>query len=156
MIIIDQFTKIIQLKATIKIVSSQEIAKIYQDEIWKLHRIPRKVLSNREPQFTLKFMKKLSKALGTKKTLSMVYHPQNNGQMEGMNQEIEVFLQHYVNYQQDNWIKYLAMAEFQYNNKKHVAIGRTPFKLNFERHSWKENLTVQIEFPKLEEFLTRL
>ena len=156
MIIIDQFTKIIQLKATIKIVSSQEIAKIYQDEIWKLHRIPRKVLSNREPQFTLKFMKELSKALGTKKTLSMVYHPQNNGQMEGMNQEIEVFLQHYVNYQQDNWIKYLAMAEFQYNNKKHVAIGRTPFKLNFERHSWKENLTVQIEFPKLEEFLTRL
>ena len=156
MIIIDQFTKIIQLKATIKIVLSQEIAKIYQDEIWKLHRIPRKVLSNREPQFTLKFMKELSKALGTKKTLSMVYHPQNNGQMEGMNQEIEVFLQHYVNYQQDNWIKYLAMAEFQYNNKKHVAIGRTPFKLNFERHSWKENLTVQIEFPKLEEFLTRL
>ena len=156
MIIIDQFTKIIQLKATIKIVSSQEIAKIYQDEIWKLHRIPRKVLSNREPQFTLKFMKELSKALGTKKTLSMVYHPQNNGQMEGMNQEIEVFLQHYVNYQQDNWIKYLVMAEFQYNNKKHVAIGRTPFKLNFERHSWKENLTVQIEFPKLEEFLTRL
>ena len=156
MIIIDQFTKIIQLKATIKIVSSQEIAKIYQDEIWKLHRIQRKVLSNREPQFTLKFMKELSKALGTKKTLSMVYHPQNNGQMEGMNQEIEVFLQHYVNYQQDNWIKYLAMAEFQYNNKKHVAIGRTPFKLNFERHPWKENLTVQIEFPKLEEFLTRL
>jgi len=48
------------------------------------------------------------------------------------------------------------MAEFQYNNKKHVAIGRTPFKLNFERHPWKENLTVQIEFPKLEEFLTRL
>jgi len=43
-------------------------------------------------------MKELSKALGTKKTLSMVYHPQNNGQMEGMNQEIEVFLQHYVNY----------------------------------------------------------
>ena len=46
--------------------------------------------------------------------------------------------------------------EFSYNDKKHVATGQTPFKLNFERHSWKENLMVQIEFPKLEEFLIGL
>jgi len=37
-----------------------------------------------------------------------------------------------------------------------MATGQTPFKLNFERHSWKENLMVQIEFPKLEEFLIEL
>ena len=29
---------------------------------------------------------------------------------------------------------WLAAAEFQYNNKKHVAIDRTLFKLNFGRH----------------------
>ena len=56
-------------------VLSQKIAKIYQDEIWKLHRIPREVLSNKEPQFTLKFIEELSKALETKRTLSIVYHP---------------------------------------------------------------------------------
>jgi len=73
-------------------VSSQEIAKIYQDKIWKLHGIPRKVLSNRRPQFTSKFMKELSKALETKRTLSMVYHPQIDEQMKRMNHKIEVFL----------------------------------------------------------------
>ena len=31
-----------------------------------------------------------------------------------------------------------------------------PFKLNFERHLWKENLTIQTELPKLEDFLTGL
>ena len=48
------------------------------------------------------------------------------------------------------------MAEFQYNDKKHIATGHTPFKLNFGQHPWKGDLTVQMEFPKLEEFLISL
>ena len=46
--------------------SSEEIAKIYQDEIWKLHGIPRTILSDREPQFATRFIEDLMKALGTK------------------------------------------------------------------------------------------
>ena len=48
-VIVDQFTKMIQLKATMTSVSSEEIAKIYQDKIWKLHGIPQIVLSDRGP-----------------------------------------------------------------------------------------------------------
>ena len=47
-------------------------------------------------------MKELSKALRTKRTLSIAYYPQTNEQMERINQEIEAFLQHYVNYQQND------------------------------------------------------
>ena len=104
MIIIDQFTKIIRLKATTTNISSEEIAKIYKDNIWKLHRIPRKVLSNRELQFASKFMEELIKALETKRQLSRAYHSQTDGQTERINQEIGTFLQHYVNYQQDDWM----------------------------------------------------
>ena len=43
------------------------------------------------------------KALETIRQLSMVYHSQIDGQIERMNQGVETFLQHYVNYQQDNW-----------------------------------------------------
>ena len=53
-------------------------------------------------------------------------------------------------------MEWLAAVEFQYNNKKHVATGKTLFELNFERHPWKGNLVTQIKFPKLEKFLTRL
>ena len=128
-------------------ISSEEITKIYKNNIWKLHGIPKKILSDRGPQFTLKFMEEFTKALGTKRQLSTAYHLQTDGQMERINQEIGMFLRHYMNYQLDNWIDWLAAAEFQYNDKKHTAMGRTPFELNFGRHPWKGNLMVQTEIP---------
>jgi len=47
-------------------VSLEKIAKIYCNKIWKLHRIPGIILSNRKPQFMSKFMEDLMKALETK------------------------------------------------------------------------------------------
>ena len=64
MVIVDRFTKIIRLKATMTNISLKGMAKIYQDEIWKLHGIPRKILNNRGPQFTSKFIEELTKVLG--------------------------------------------------------------------------------------------
>ena len=83
-------------------ISSEGIAKIYRDKIWKMYEIPRKILNNRESQFTSRFMEKLTKVLGTKRILSTAYHPQSDRQTERINQEIGTFLQHYVNYQQDD------------------------------------------------------
>ena len=67
-----------------------------------------------------------------------------------------MFLQYYINYQQDDWIDWLLAVEFQYNNKRHTTIGYIPFELNFGRYSWKEDLTVKIELPKLEDFIEGL
>ena len=46
-------------------ISLEGIAKIYRDNIWKLHRVPKKILSDRGPQFVSKFMEEFTKALGT-------------------------------------------------------------------------------------------
>ena len=40
--------------------------------------------------------------------------------------------------------------------KKYAATKRTPFELNFGRHSWKGDLIVQTEIPQVKEFLIRL
>ena len=128
-------------------ISLEGIAKIYRDDILKLHGVPRKILSDRRPQFASKFIEEFTKALGTKRQLLMAYHPQTDGQTERINQEIGMFLQHYVNYQLDNWTDWLATAKFQYNDKKHAATGKTLFELNFGRHFWKEDLIVQTEIP---------
>jgi len=66
-VIVNQFTKMICLKETMMNISLEGIAKIYRDNIWKLHGIPRKILSDRGPQFASKFMKEFTKALGTKR-----------------------------------------------------------------------------------------
>ena len=155
-VIVDRFTKMICLKATTINISLEKIAKIYRDDIWKLHGIPRKILSDRGPQFALKFMEEFTKALGTKRQLSMAYHPQTDGQTERINQEIGTFFHHYVNYQQDDWTNWLAAAEFQYNDKKYAATRKTPFELNFGRHHWKGDLMVKMDIPQVEEFLSGL
>ena len=155
-IIVNRFMKMIRLKATTTNISLEEIVKIYWNNIWKLHGISRKILSDRGLQFASKFMEEFTKALGTKRQLSTAYHPQTDGQMERINQEIGTFLRHYVNYQQNDWTNWLATAEFQYNDKKHAATGKTPFELNFGRHPWKGDLMVKMDIPRVEDFLSRL
>ena len=84
-------------------ISLEGIAKIYRNNIWKLHGVPKKIFSDRGPQFASKFMKEFTKVLGIKRQLLTAYHSQTDGQTERINQEIGTFLQHYMNYQQDNW-----------------------------------------------------
>ena len=84
-IIVDQFIKMIRLKTTTTVILSEEIAKIYKNNIWKIHRIPKKILSNRGPQFVLWYMEDLSKISKTKRTLSTVYYFQTNSQTERIN-----------------------------------------------------------------------
>jgi len=95
----------IRLMATTTSISLSEVARIYWDDIWKIHGIPKKIISNRGPQFASTFMEELYKALGIKRAISMAYDPQTDSQTERINQEIEVFLRHYINYRQDDWTK---------------------------------------------------
>ena len=92
MVIVDRFTKMIRLKATMTNISLEGIAKIYRDKIWKLHRTPRKILSDRRLQFVSKFIEEFMKALRTTRQLSIVYHSQTDGQIERINQKVGIFL----------------------------------------------------------------
>ena len=102
-------TKIIRLKVTTIVVL---FAKIYKNNIWKIHGIPKKILSNRGSQFASQFMEDLYKILRIRR-MSIAYNPQTDGQIERINQEAKVFLWYYVNYQQDNWTEWLLAVEFQ-------------------------------------------
>ena len=88
--------------------------------------------------------------------LSTAYHSQSDGQTKRINQEIGMFLRYYINYQQDDWTEWITVAEFHYNDKRHATTRQMLFVLNFGRYPWKENLKIQTEIPKLEEFLMKL
>ena len=60
-------------------ISLEGIAKIYKDNIWKLHRVPKNIISDRGPQFASKFIEEFTKVLGTKRQLSTAYHSQTDG-----------------------------------------------------------------------------
>lgn len=56
-----------------------KLAKLYIDEIVKLHGIPSSIVPDRDPRFTSRFWESLLTTLGTKLRLSYAYHPQTNG-----------------------------------------------------------------------------
>ena len=70
---------------------------------------------------------------GTHQKLSTAYHPQTDGQTERTNQTLEQYLRCYVNYQQNNWVELLPVAEFSFNNSTSVT-GISPFYANYGRH----------------------
>jgi len=98
-----------------------------------LHRLPESVVSDRRPQFAAELIKELNKILGIEMRLSTAFHPQTDGQMERMNQELEQYLRFFVDHRQKDWLEWLASAEFTVNNKVHTATKVSPFMANYER-----------------------
>ena len=72
----------------------------------------------------------LCQLLGIKANLLTAYHPETDGQTEWVNQILEQDLWVYINYQQDDWVNFLPLAEFAYNNTSHSVTMVTPFFAN--------------------------
>ena len=77
--------------------------------------------------------------------MSPAFHPQTDRQTERLNQTIEAYLRSFVNFEQDNWVELLPMAEFSYNNSVTSPTGISPFYANFGFHPTTMNpLTANI------------
>ena len=63
----------------------------------------------------------------------MVFHSQTNGQTKQMNQELEQYLQIFVDYIQEDWPEQLVLVEFAVNNKIHSATNISLFIVNYKR-----------------------
>jgi len=72
----------------------------------------------------------LNEMLGIKTKLLTAFHPQTDGQTERMNQELEQYLQMFIDHRQEQWPEWLGTAEFAYNNKTHSGTKVSPFKAN--------------------------
>ena len=75
--------------------------------------------------------RELNRMLGIKTKLSTVFHPQTDGQTERMNQELEQYLQFFIEHRQMDWPEWLAAAEFAVNNKVDTATKVSPFMTNY-------------------------
>ena len=71
--------------ATTEGTSAEELTRLFRDNVWKLHGLPKSVVSDKGSQFTVELTKKLNQMLGIETKLSMIFHPQTNGQAERMN-----------------------------------------------------------------------
>ena len=83
-----------------------------------------------DTQFAIGLMRELNEMLGIKTKLSTVFHLQSDGQTERINQELEQYLQMFIDYCQEQWPEWLGTADFAYNNKVYSGTKVSPFKAN--------------------------
>ena len=59
--------------------SLEKLAKLYVDEIVRLHGVLVLIVLDRDPRFTSRFLPSLQAALGTRLHFSTTFHPQTDG-----------------------------------------------------------------------------
>jgi transposase InsO family protein len=94
-----------------------------------LHGVPKKIVSDRRTQFTLKFWERLHETLDTQLRFNSAYHPQTDGQIERVNQILEDMLRACALQYERSWDKSLPYAEFSYNNSYQESLKMTPFEM---------------------------
>jgi len=131
LIVIDQLTKMAHFLPGTKEIDARQFSELFMREIFRLHGLPKDIITDRGWIFTSDLWKETTKQSGIERRLSTAFHPQTDGQTERTNSTLEQYLRAYVNYQQDNWKELLPMAEFAYNNGYQESIKHTPFFGNY-------------------------
>ena len=131
LVVVNRLTKIVHFIPTTEKMSAKGLARLFRDNVWKLHGLPESIISDRGPQFAAGLMRELNRMLGIRSKLSMAFHSQTNGQMERVNQELEQYLRMFIDHRQEQWPEWLGTAEFAYNNKVHSSTKTLPFKANY-------------------------
>ena len=119
--------------ATTEEMTAEELARLFRDNVWKLHGLPESIVLDRGPQFATELMKELNRMLGIETRLLTAFHPQMDEQMEWINQELEQYLRFFVDHRQKNWPEWLALANFAVINKAHTATKVLSFIANYGR-----------------------
>ncbi|KAD4584729.1 hypothetical protein E3N88_22330 [Mikania micrantha] len=132
-VIVDRLTKFAHFIPLRLHYTATSLSTIFLDQIYKLHGLPKTILSYRGPIFLSKFWKELFPSVGTTLMHSSAYHPQTEGQTEVVNRTLESYLRCFTCDEPTQWSKYLYLAEFWYNTSHHSAIDMTPFQALYGR-----------------------
>ena len=56
LVVVDRLTKIVHFIPTTEKTSAEGLAQLFRDNVWKLHRLPKSIISDRGPQFAAGLM----------------------------------------------------------------------------------------------------
>ena len=127
----DMFTKQAHFIPTKTTVSAAQLAKLFITWIYRIHGIPRVLVSDRDSRFVSPFWRSLFNTLGTKLNISTAYHPETDGQSERSHRTIEQIVRAYTHPLHDDWSQLLPVAEFAFNDHINQSTGVSPFYANY-------------------------
>ncbi|KAL0337660.1 UNVERIFIED_CONTAM: Transposon Ty3-G Gag-Pol polyprotein [Sesamum calycinum] len=128
LVVVDRLTKYSHFIALKHPYTATSIAKLFFDNIYKLHWLLVSIVTDRDKIFTSKFWKELFTLYGVSLDMSSAYHPQSDGQTERVNQYLENYLRCMCHQKPKKWAQWLTLAEFWFNTNFHIGLKATPFQ----------------------------
>lgn len=112
-----------------KTIDALGTAQLYHHNVYRRFGLPKRIISDRGPQFASHVFQTLCERLGIKSKLSTAYHPQTDGQTERANQEIEAYLRIYCGTAPNTWADAIPDLEFSHNLQTHSVTKTSPFNI---------------------------
>ena len=100
---------------------------------YKLHGLPKHIISDCNVLFTSTFWDHLHKLIGTKLCMFSAYHPQSDSSTECANHMVTQMLHQCIHPNQKDWVLWLLAIKFAINSVQSASTGYAPFFLNFGR-----------------------
>jgi transposase InsO family protein len=110
--VVDKFSKYAHFIPLSHPYTNFQVALLYITQIYKLHGLPKAIVSDRDRIFTSQVWRERFKLLKVELLMSSAYHPQTDGQTERVNQCLETYLRCFVHSCPTKWSSWLPFAEF--------------------------------------------
>ena len=115
--------------------SFKDLAMILMERYYSLHELSLQIISDRGVQFAADLFQDWCKLLEIESAMTTAYHPQADEQTERVNQVLKQYLRCFIEqHQKDDWVSYLAIAKFAYNNAAHESTKHFPFFFEYGRN----------------------
>ena len=143
--------RLIKMKHLILITSMkvEEVINCFYAHVWKHHNLLKFFMSDRDIQFIFDVWKHMCKMLKIDVKLSTTYHFEIDDQIKKVNAVIKHYLRVFINYLQNDWVKWLSEVKFVVNNASSLITLASLFLINS-----KQNL--RLDFESFESLLKNL
>jgi predicted aspartyl protease len=125
-------------------ITSQDVAALFIRTFYRHHGLPSAIVSDRGTQFVSALWGRVCQLLGIVRRLSTAFHPETDGSTERMNQTVETYVRTFVNDAQDDWVRWMPIAELSINNRDAQSTGVSPFFLLHGYHVEPVQLTEEL------------
>ncbi|MBW0504204.1 hypothetical protein O181_043919 [Austropuccinia psidii MF-1] len=135
LVIVDRYSKSVRFLPCHKEDTAMDTALLFWNNIISTCGVPKIIISDRDPKFTLEFWTNLYEMLGTKLVFSTACHPQKYDLAERMIQTMEDIIgrfcafgmeyKYHEGYTHD-WVTLLQAVQLASNTSQHSTTGKSP------------------------------
>ncbi|CDJ33009.1 Retrotransposon nucleocapsid protein, related [Eimeria mitis] len=128
-VVVDRLSKYAHFIPCSSTVTAEGVAQLFINHVWKLHGLPKSIITDRDPKFVSAIWRSLMQQLGIDHNMTTANHQEADGQTERNNPTLVQSLRLYTQQNTSSWLDFLACAEWVYNTTVHSSTRCSPASL---------------------------